>query len=797
MATSSKKDRNKKPSPPQKPVTRIEKTAFDSGNLIPLILLGLYLMVELVPRMDAADVMAPQWIYLGLLNFLGMGYIVFNKEIPAAMISRISRNALSLIYFALFLLAGISFFYAINKNEFLVVYSRYVITVVAFFTIAVLLAGRLQMVRYIALLLTAVLFLQSLSVVSQFFSQLGEKTVNEIIFNMKGNSGNKNILAVGMAMKIPFVVYCLSRFRGWAGLFFSVTIFLGATALFFVNARAAFLALLFQLALYTAYETYRYVKDKNGRELALKLSLILIPVILAFGVSTVVLNNAISAEQDAAYGSVTERLSTISLTEEGSNGRLQQWKSAVDYISHHPVTGCGYGNWKLASIPYERSFVNDLLVTYHVHNDLLETSAELGWPGGLLFLALFACSVIFLVKAFFSKGLAEQQPLVIMTTAALATYFNDAMFNFPSERPAMQLFLVFLLALSIALYPGMRKDKAVNNGPAKKIYAGLAILLLVPALYASFLIYNSMVAQYRFNSDMLQEKPRYSFAEVDEALPDFPELNAFCFPVNSIKARYLENEQRYPEALSLLRSSDHIVPALSLNEFLKGRIFIAMNRKDSAFYYAKKAFALRPRSIANYQLLAKTAYLHNDTATLNRAFREFTSHRKKEASAWKEYISYLNVMTGDPALVKPYLDSAEKLFPADAEFKKFRSNTSMLTKEAQVYFDRGLSAFNAKQYSSAIADFKKVTEMNPQSYTSFENIGMSYFALNQPGEALGYFDQVIRMNAATDGKSEFFKAMCLSQTGRKAEACPFLRAAAAKGYKDAAVYMKDICGSQQ
>jgi hypothetical protein len=78
MATSSKKDRNKKPSPPQKPVTRVEKTAFDSGNLIPLILLGLYLMVELVPRMDAADVMAPQWIYLGLLNFLGMGYIVFN-----------------------------------------------------------------------------------------------------------------------------------------------------------------------------------------------------------------------------------------------------------------------------------------------------------------------------------------------------------------------------------------------------------------------------------------------------------------------------------------------------------------------------------------------------------------------------------------------------------------------------------------------------------------------------------------------------------------------------------------------
>src|SRR5678815_4563673 len=102
---------------------------------------------------------------------------------------------------------------------------------------------------------------------------------------------------------------------------------------------------------------------------------------------------------------------------------------------------------------------------------------------------------------------------------------------------------------------------------------------------------------------------------------------------------------------SLLRTSDHIVPALSLNEFLKGRIFIAMNRKDSAFYYAKKAFLLRPRSIANYQLLAKAAYLQNDTATLNRAFRDFTAQRKKEASAWKEYISYLNVMTGDASFV--------------------------------------------------------------------------------------------------------------------------------------------------
>lgn len=291
---------------------------------------------------------------------------------------------------------------------------------------------------------------------------------------------------------------------------------------------------------------------------------------------------------------------------------------------------------------------------------------------------------------------------------------------------------------------------------------------------------------------MLQEKPGYSWAEVNRELPSFPELNAFCFPVDAIKARYLENEKRYPEALALLYSSDHVNPLLSLNSFLKGRIYLAMNKTDSAFFYAKEAFSLRPRSTANLKLISKTAYLRKDTATLSKAFREFSANRK-EAGAWKEYISYMSLLTRDPKITAPIIDSARKLFPEDGEFIKFASDKNLLSVEAQGYFNKGLAAFNAKQYLPAIKEFLKVTQLNPGSYTSYENIGMSYFALNRFPEAISYFEQVIKLNTATDGKSEFFMALSLSQLKKDVEACPYLKKSLEKGYKQGEAYLRSIC----
>src|SRR5215207_3410359 len=101
MATTTKKDRHKKPASPNKAMTQKSGTpAFEAKHLVPFILISLYLLVELVPRMDAADVMAPQWLYVSALNFVGLGYIAWNRDIAAALVAQISKNVLTLIYLA-------------------------------------------------------------------------------------------------------------------------------------------------------------------------------------------------------------------------------------------------------------------------------------------------------------------------------------------------------------------------------------------------------------------------------------------------------------------------------------------------------------------------------------------------------------------------------------------------------------------------------------------------------------------------------------------------------------------------
>ncbi len=130
----------------------------------------------------------------------------------------------------------------------------------------------------------------------------------------------------------------------------------------------------------------------------IQISFVLLPIIAAVFLSQVIISNAAKYEtEQQAYGTVAERLGNISLTEEGSNKRLNLWLSAIDYIKKNPLMGAGYGSWKVASIPYEKEHADDMYIAYHAHNDFLEMAAELGIPGGLLYLAFFALCSFFIL----------------------------------------------------------------------------------------------------------------------------------------------------------------------------------------------------------------------------------------------------------------------------------------------------------------------------------------------------------------------------------------------------------------
>ncbi len=129
----------------------------------------------------------------------------------------------------------------------------------------------------------------------------------------------------------------------------------------------------------------------------------------AYFISQVTYTQATTIQDNNAgrYGNVVGNLSSIALTNDASSYRFKLWEHAADYILKKPIMGCGYGNWKLASIPYEKEYINDLNVPAHAHNDFLEHAAELGLPGGLLYLSLYVCLFVFTLQTLRSAASEE------------------------------------------------------------------------------------------------------------------------------------------------------------------------------------------------------------------------------------------------------------------------------------------------------------------------------------------------------------------------------------------------------
>ena len=78
--------------------------------------------------------------------------------------------------------------------------------------------------------------------------------------------------------------------------------------------------------------------------------------------------------------------------------------------------------------------------------------------------------------------------------------------------------------------------------------------------------------------------------QVDNIVPDMPNITVTTIPINSVKARYYVNAKKYDKALALLDKGTSANPYLFYSEILKESNFPRARKLDSAKVYARKAF---------------------------------------------------------------------------------------------------------------------------------------------------------------------------------------------------------------
>ena len=758
----------------------------------------LYLVVHFIPDFGGADVMGSQWLYVSLVDFAILSYILFNQQQYKTAIEAILKLKFTIVYSFLVIWALLSITYSINAIESLVCLARLLSTYLIFINLSILFYKKevITLFNVVAILVGVVLFFDAIYVITGFSKNMVDMNLDQNIVSLTGKNGNKNVMAASLLIKFPFLLFVILHNKLIGKIAGFIVLFLGMMALFILNTRSTYVGLGLLLVLYiTAIVLLN--KKQDTKTIGTQLAYFILPLVFAFFAANGMLAKAVDIQGfQGGYGTITKRAGDINVASE-QNSRIKLWKAAIDYASKHPFTGAGYGNWKLASIPYEKEYTNDLYVPYHCHNDYIEMFADLGVIGGLSFAALFFLLGITTIQFWRKSKDKDHKLITAIALMAIACYFIDAFFNFPAERTSMQtMFAMSAALLFLPIYLTGTNTISQKKDFKLSILLFIPLLLIVGAIYVNYQTYTSLKVQ-KYVMGEINEDPKMALEDVKDAFPEIPNLSTSTLPIKALVARYYLRDKMNEEAMRLLNESDHVNPYLHYNDFIKTAIFSTQGKMDSTFYYAKKAFYNWPRATSYYKNMIFAAAKMKDTAEATKAFKTYIKYRNS-GEGWNQYILGLIEINQTPITVtRALLDSAISKFPADSAIfvntKSLLYGNAISTGSLPNYAALGAQAFQNGKYKVAANYYLQASAADPGNYTHFENIGICYYTAKSFEKAIQYFNRAIDLPTANTGKSEFFKAMSYIASGNNAAGCSALQAAKRKNYPGVDAQIAQYC----
>ena len=763
----------------------------DISNFLPSFFLIAYLCIGFTPNLEAVDKIAPQWLLMGVVNTLTVLYIGYHRVSYGQRITQTLSTFLSITYIGFIVWAACSYFYAINPTEVIVNISRQVNVLMMFLGMGFFVYSLKSKTTFLSFVITAILSIEIYAVLNEALQMVNASgVINAGI--LKGVTANRNITAFSIAIKIPFVLFLIYKNQKIIyKLILGGIILLSILCISMIQSRAAFLAVGLILVLFLGLCVVLFIKDKNKKHLFQYLYLFL-PFLLAIGI-----NQTFLSDKGA---DALARASTISAgTNDGSvNQRLRYYEDVLTHLSSNPIFGVGLGNWKLKSIDYDSKDIVGYVVPYHAHSDFIQLGAELGIVGFLLYLGVFVWAVFFVYRLIrYSTLSAEEKVFLFLLLTALGVYSIDANLNFPIARP--QVLVVWTLIMSLINYYYIKQQQSIKKTESKSVlnyaFLGIALLALLPSIYISNKVYESLKGQMFLLQDFNSNQFNVPLNQIDNLVPDIPNITVTTIPINSVKARYYVNAKKYDKALTLLDNGTKANPYLYYSEILKSQIFQEKGQIDSAKVYAKKAFFGLPNNDLHASRYINLINLTRDREALEEAFELLTV--KNNPNNWK---NYLIVSSGlYPPKDKELTEKAKlatELFPGNQDFIGLYRQIAIgqaAVNSAASYSTKGLEFFNSANYKNAVINFERAIELNPLEYSYFENAATANYLAGNLDKAIEQIDIVINEMNPLNGKCEYIKALIYIRLGDPMGACPLLQTSIDSGFAQAQGTYNQYC----
>ena len=767
-------------------------TKSDSLAFMAPLLIILYLCIGFIPNWQAVDKIAPQWLVMSILNLGSLSYFINIRKSILDVITLNLKSKLTLTYIGFILWALASLAYAINPTEVFVNLARQLNVFLMFFSIAILSYGLKNKMNLLSWVVTLILAVEVYAVLNEALEMINTSGIISS-GTLKGVTANRNITAFSIAIKIPFVLFLIQGLKkNSIKLILGVLVSASLIALSMIQSRASFVAIGFTTLAYLGLNIVFYLKDKKNWKQTLQLGYLFVPLIVAIIVNQTVLS---SKGADAI-----SRAATISLsTNDGSvNQRLRYYEDVLTHLTSNPIFGVGLGNWKLKSIDYDKNDINGYVVPYHAHSDFIQLGAELGIVGFLLYLGVFIWCIYYAYRLIrFSELLPDEKVFIFLLITALGVYSVDANLNFPIARPQVLVVWTLIIALISGFYQ-KEQNKTLKLSPNAKLNTGflaLSLLLTLPSIYINNKVYKSLKGQMFLLQDFNSNSYNIPLNQVDNIVPDMPNITVTTIPINSIKARYYVNAKKYDKALTLLNKGTSANPYLYYSEILKSQIFEQQGNLDSAKVYARKAFFGLPNNDLHATRYINLINITRDKNALEEAF-ELLTYKNKLVN-WKNYLIIANSINSpkDPVLIERAKKAVE-IFPNSSEIKNLYNQIAVGTQnlnESIVYSKTGLEYFNKGDHINAAKQFELAIKANPLDYTNFENAATSNYLNGNLDKAIEQIDVVINDLNPLNGKCEYIKALIYIKMGDPIGACPLLETSKDSGFSQAEATFDQYC----
>ena len=299
-------------------------------------------------------------------------------------------------------------------------------------------------------------------------------------------------------------------------------------------------------------------------------------------------------------------------------------------------------------------------------------------------------------------------------------------------------------------------------------------------------------------SDFNSNKYSVAMNDIDDIVPNIPNITVTTIPLKSVKARYYFNAKQYDRALELLNEGTNANPYLYYSELLKSQIYSAKGQLDSAMYFARKAFFGLPNNSLHSATYLNLISQLRDQNALDEAFELLTA--KRDFNNWKNYLIIANNITpkGDTKLIERALE-ATKIFPNNSEIRSLFNVIAIGQQninKAQEFSNKALNYFNQQNYVLAAENFEYSIKLNPYEYSFYENAATANYLIGELQKALDQINKVINEMNPLNGKCEYIKALIFIKMGDPVGACPLLETSKDSAYSQAKSVFNQYCNNQ-